>query len=129
MESIIKVIKEIDDMIVGTGADNASIQAAEAALNLSFSEEYREYVRHYGCMSFDGRELTGISSIERFDVVAITQQQRKFYPDLPSEWYVIEQLNIDGIVIWQSDTGKIYQTMPYSAPEKICDSLSEYIEN
>ena len=43
--------------------------------------------------------------------------------------YVIELLNIDGIVIWQSSDGEVYQTYPNSNPEKIANSLSEYIQS
>jgi hypothetical protein len=42
--------------------------------------------------------------------------------------YVVEQANIDGIVIWQSETGEVFQTMPNALPIKISDSLLEYLE-
>ena len=37
------------------------------------------------------------------------------------------EANIDGIVIWQSTTGEVYQTLPGHSGVKIADSLREYI--
>lgn len=42
-------------------------------------------------------------------------------------YYVVEQANIDGIVIWQASDGKVYQTNPKLKPLQIAESLSEYI--
>ncbi len=53
--------------------------------------------------------------------------EREYTENIPSDWYVIEQLNIDAIVIWQSSSGEIYQTSPNTEPEKICESLADYI--
>ena len=36
-------------------------------------------------------------------------------------------LDIDGVVIWQDGSGKIYQTVPGGGRTFIADSLSEYI--
>ena len=49
------------------------------------------------------------------------------YNEKTAGWYVLEQANIDGIVLWQDKEGNVYQTMPSSVPKKICGSLAEYI--
>ena len=41
---------------------------------------------------------------------------------------VLENAGIDGIIIWQDKTGKIYQTMPNGQKEYIADSLAEYLD-
>lgn len=42
--------------------------------------------------------------------------------------YAIEQVHIDDIVIWQSESGEVYQTVGDSKPEKIANSIIEYIQ-
>lgn len=103
------------------------IDSVEKQLNLNFADEYRAYVQAYGAASMYGHELTGICDIPRLDVAAITIEERKDNPLIPNEWYVIEQANIDGIVIWQSPTGEIYQSQPGKKPVLIARSLSEYL--
>ena len=128
MNSIIRVIKSLEDVILGNPVKESVILSAEKRLSLKFADDYRSYIKYFGCMAVDGRVFTGISKIPNYDVITITEDQKKYNEDIPSNWYVIEQLNIDGIVIWQSSTGEIYQTSPYNEPLKICDSLLEYIK-
>ena len=127
MTGIIKVINSLDDVIHGKATDTKEIIRAEEELGLKFADDYRSYVMQFGCMSIGSREFTGISQQENYCVVSVTSAQKHYNKNIPENWYVIEQLNIDGIVIWQSSEGKIYQTIPNSAPVKIADSLSEYI--
>ena len=101
---------------------------AEQQLGMKFSGEYREYVAKFGIVSYEGHELTGICKSKRLNVVDVTLTERKRTPTAQADWYVIEQANIDSIVIWQSITGEIYQTIPSAPAIKMCDSLSEYIE-
>ena len=61
-------------------------------------------------------------------MVQVTLEERANLPDVPADWYVVEQANIDGIVIWQAVSGEIYQTQPGAQPVKIADSLTEYID-
>lgn len=103
------------------------IYEAELRLELSFSEEYRQYLHEYGAVSFYGHELTGICSSKRLNVVDVTMTERK-YTDVPDDWYVLEQGNIDGIVIWQATNGSVYLTAPGRKARKIADSLFAYIK-
>ena len=127
MKDIIEAIDSIEDVIHGKIVSESDVTKAELKLRLKFSKDYRCYVKTFGCMLIDGREFTGISKSKNYDVVSITKHHRKFNPDIPLDWYVIEQLNIDGIVIWQATSGEIYQTAPNTEPKKICDTFAEYI--
>lgn len=108
-------------------ATTEDILRAEDILSLNFSKEYKKYLRTFGFATYEGHELTGICKAKRLNVIDVTLYERELSPDIPPTWYVIEQLNIDGIVIWQSSTGEIYQTAPNTEPLKICNSLLEYI--
>ena len=96
---------------------------------MRFADDYRNYIKQFGCMVIGSREFTGISLQENYNVVSITTAQRRNNKDISKNWYVLEQLNIDGIVIWQSSDGEVFQTYPNSNPEKIANSLSEYIHS
>lgn len=103
------------------------VECAEGALSLKFASDYEEYLLKYGIASIEGHELTGLGSTKRIDVVENTLLERHNQA-VPSDWYVIEQAGIDGIVIWQSSSGEIYRTMPNAEPIKLCNSLSEYLD-
>ena len=111
------------------GVSPEQISQAERELGLLFSGEYREYLSLYGIAAFDGHELTGITSSDRLNVVSVTSKAKKRYPDLPANLYVIEELGVEELIIWQSTDGKIFGCAPNYKLEKICDSLRDYIAN
>jgi len=110
-----------------TPASAEQIKEAENALGLKFAKEYKEYLSDFGCASIYGHEFTGICKSSRLNVVDVTISERANNPDVPNDWYVIEQANIDGIVIWQNQKGEIFQTQPYCDSIKIANSIVEYI--
>lgn len=129
MNDIINVINSKDGVIHGKETNENEIKQAESELGLRFADDYRNYIKQFGCMVIGSREFTGISLQENYNVVSITTAQRRNNKDISKNWYVLEQLNIDGIVIWQSSDGEVFQTYPNSNPEKIANSLSEYIHS
>lgn len=128
MSTIVKKISAKPYFKALSRASQEQIAEAQKTLGLEFSCEYNEYLSELGIATFDGHELTGICSSKRLSVVDVTISEREKNPNTPADWYVIEQANIDGIVIWQSGAGEIYQTMPGASPMKLCNSLSEYID-
>lgn len=129
MTDIIKVINSKDSVIHGKETNENEIKQAELELGLRFADDYRNYIKQFGCMVIGSREITGISSQENYNVVSTTKAQRNYNKNIPENSYVIEQLNIDGIIIWQSSNGEVFQTSPNTAPMKIADSLVEYIQS
>lgn len=127
MKTIIKLIKENPDAIYGKGANEVDIVEAEEKLELKFADEYREYLSVFAIAAIDGNEFTGLSKSSRTNVVPVTQNQRRLLPSIPADWYVIEETNIDGIIIWQSTDGTIYQTSPNTSAKKIADSFEQYL--
>ena len=57
----------------------------------------------------------------------MTQSAKRIH-ETENDWYVVEQTNIDGIIIWQASNGTVYQTAPNAKPKKLCESLAEYIK-
>ena len=124
---LFKVMESMVDAITGKGVDKNAIEAAEGALGVSFSQEYRAYLERYGIAAVNGHELTGICKSDRTNVVSVTQGA-KLVCSAEDDWYVIEQTNIDGVVIWQASDGVVYQTVANTKAKKLCGSLAEYIE-
>lgn len=127
MNDIIKTLKNTQDFIGGRGRSDKEIENAEKELGINFAPDYKTYLKEIGLACFDGHELTGICEEPRLDVVHVTNQNREKNPELRS-CYVVEEANIDGIVIWQDFSGKIYMTEGNSKPKLIADSLAAYIQ-
>ena len=123
-----EILKEYEDFVSAKGASDDSIKKAEDELGLIFSEDYRDYLRECGIASADGHEFTGITPSERLNVVSVTLSARNNMDDPPRNLYVVERLQIDGIIIWQSSEGKIYKTVRRSTPEMIGNSMMDYLK-
>ncbi|MEQ0488289.1 SMI1/KNR4 family protein [Anaerococcus murdochii] len=127
MNDIIETSKDAPDFIGGTGRTDVEIERVQKELGIDFATDYKTYLKEIGLACFDGHELTGICEDPRLDVVHVTKDQRENNPESRS-LYVIEEANIDGIVIWQDFSGKIYMTEGNSKPKLIADSLAAYIQ-
>lgn len=128
MNRLTDIIDSIDDAFTLVGATEEDIVDAEEFLGLSLAEDYKEYVSKYGILSFEEHEISGLCNHKRLDVRDLTEEERKVNDSISKDLYVIEQLDIDGIVIWQNEIGEIFQTMPGREAYKICDSLAEYLQ-
>ncbi len=126
--SLNEILDQIPDLIAGTGASEKEIEKAEETLGVKFAKDYKEYLLNYGAIMFDGHELTGISKADYLDVVHVTKDQRKYYSDKNAEeMYVLENLGFDGIVVWQTFDGAVYET-ENGHRKIIAHSLVEYIQ-
>lgn len=127
MENIIDLINSLSDLIALKPAIEKQISDAENQLGLKFANEYKEYLAKFGAIMADGIELSGIAKSEHRNVVSLTQQEWGLNQTVPHNMYVVENLGIDGIIIWQDEKGVIYQSTPNTEPIKIANSLAEYI--
>lgn len=127
MDSVIDILKTKSNLLNGTGASEQQIKDAEDALKIHFASDYKEYLCKYAIVAFEGRELTGITPSKWVDVVAVTKTERKRYPEERNSIYVIEKTNMDDVVYWQSEDGRIYRTYGIKSPELAYNSFSEYL--
>lgn len=128
MSDLCKLLRAQEGFRAMKEPTSEQLHHAEVALQSQFADDYRDYITAYGAVSFCGHELTGLCASPRLDVVAVTRRERENDPSVPPSWYVVEQANIDGIVIWQDASGAVYQTCPGEPPQRLCGSLCEYIE-
>ena len=120
---IIETIEGLKNMRCLRPASEARIAAAEQALGVTFARDYREYVSWYGAICARGVELTGVTDSKRLNVADVTRQERDLNPRLPRNMYVVENLGIDGLLILQDSTGRIFSV----APKFVAKSLSDYL--
>ena len=126
MSPLIKSIQESENFYSLGAANQEDIAGAQERLGLFFAEEYNEYLATFGVATFKNHELTGICNSERLNVVDVTQKARVFFPVFSHDFYVVEELLIDRIVIVQNKDGKVYSCGPETPPVFLADSLQEY---
>ena len=129
MSSLMEIMQGKKNYHGLTAVAQEQLDDAQRKLGLTFSYDYLEYVSSVGVASFSGHELTGICTSPRLDVIRVTEKYRKSMPAINPTWYVIEELNIDQITIWQDAEGKIYQVAPHAEPVKIAQSIADYINS
>ena len=108
-------------------ADESDIINAETILNIRFANEFKELLMNYGAFSCEGHEFTGICSSKRLNVIDVTLREREFNPSI-DKMYVIERLNINGIIILQDSKGIVYKAYEGSKPIKINNSILDYLK-
>ena len=126
MQSIISVMEQKEDLLHGNGASKEEVALAEKALSLSFAQDYREYLLTYGIAAFDGHEFTGISKSQRLSVVEATQRSWELCPQVEKDMYVLEE-GMDGIIVWQKQTGEVYSTGMTETVKKEGDCIVAYL--
>ena len=129
MADIISVLLGKEGFVHLNGATEEQIEAAQESLQLSFNEEYLDYNRKYGPVSFLVHELTGICSLKRLNVVDVTNNARTLIHNIPKDWYVVEEIYMDDVFICQNSAGTIFQIAPYVEPIQIANSICEYIDS
>lgn len=129
MTNIIKTIEELPDLLAFTPASNIEISNAELQLCLHFAEEYKTYLSEFGAVIADGIELMGIAKSEHRNVVIVTKQEWELNLQVPHNLYVVQNMGVDGIIIWQDGSGAVYQTTPNNKPLKIAESLEGYLKS
>lgn len=126
--NIVEKINQISKLYKKDGCSENDVIEAEKKLGVTFSADYKEYVKEFGKISFYGTELTGVNVPPRLDVVNVTLEERKLSSNFPKEgFYVIENLGIDSKIAISNEKGEVYIWTP-SSMEKLCDSFSEYID-
>ncbi|WP_336019133.1 SMI1/KNR4 family protein [Fusobacterium polymorphum] len=127
--NIVEKIKKMKDLDINPkgGASKEQIERAEKRLNLKFSEEYKEYLKEFGAISFFGNEWSGLNIDGYFNVVNMTEDEKALNESFPKKHFVIENIGVDSIFIISNEDGKIY-SIQYDKIEFLCNSLSEYLD-
>ena len=127
MKKFTELIKAYDDFMAIGAANEYKIDEAERELGLKFSEEYKAFLREYGTASANGHEFFGICDSKRLNIVEMTLNAWKENSNVPRDLYLIEDVGIDKIYTWQNKEGQLFQTIANGIPEKIQNTLCEYV--
>lgn len=129
MSKIIDVINGLENLLPLKPASIEAIENIEIELALPLAEEYKEYLLKYGAIMADDVELTGVAKSKNRDVVQVTQREWAANSKIKHNLYVVENVGIEGIIIWQDGSGKIYESSPNHAAKQIANSLAEYLKS
>ena len=127
MSDIIGTVNRLPKMEHSTSASEEQFFHAEEILGLCFSEEYRQYLSAFGAAWSDIIAISGITDDDAYSVVSLTNRLRKVNPGISPTFYAIEDVGVDGLVIWQDHTGSIYQSIPNHPAVKVFESLSAFL--
>lgn len=125
--NILSIIEKLPEMQYFFSASEEDVFKAEKELNLVFADEYKKYLLAFGAVQSDIIAISGIIDDYDYNVVNLTKRLKLSNKNIPDNFYVIEDVGVDGLVIWQSSDGTIYQSIPNSKPVKIFGSLSEFL--
>ena len=127
MSNIVEKIRKIDGLYHAKGCSLQQVNEAQSKLNITFPEEYIDYVREFGVVSFYGTEWTGLNVEGDLNVVEVTEQERSLNDRFPKECFVLENLGIDGVLIIWNEKGQVF-SIHFNEVKKICNSVSEYLD-
>lgn len=106
---LVTLLRHVPGAIFSEGVSEEAIIRAEEELGLRFPDEYRAYLKEFGTASFYhphrmhmmfDAEWTGVDTAQKYrDVVIVTQEERKNYPDFPHDCFVIENMGAPGMTI------------------------------
>lgn len=128
MSELISVIEKMNNLLSLNPATVNDVKAIEDSLGVILSDEYKEYLLQYGAILADDVELTGFAKSQIRNVVSVTKKEWTLNSKVPHDLYVIENLGMDGVIIWQNSKGEIYVTTPTSRPKMIYATLAEYLK-
>lgn len=127
MEKIVDKINKIEKLYHVKGCTTKQLKEAQKELGIIFPEEFVDYVRSFGAISFYGTEWTGLNVDSYLNVVNATKKERKINADFPTGCFVLENLAIDGLITVVDEEGRVY-SVQYNKKTLLCNTISEYLD-
>ena len=127
MSIIVDKLKSVPDLLHLNGCVTSQIRDAQQALGIVFPEEYVEYVKEFGAVSFYGAEWTGLNVSGSLNVVTATMQERRLDSSFPNDVFLLENIGVDGLMIVMGEDGKIY-SFQHGKKAFLYNSLCEYLD-
>lgn len=126
MKGIVDKIKKFEKLYHAKGCTTRQLKEAQSELGIEFPEEFIDYVKEFGVISFYGTEWTGLNVDGYLNVVESTKQERELNSAFPTDCFVLENQAIDGVITAVDEKGHVY-TIQYDKKNLLCDSISEYL--
>lgn len=127
MSNIIEKFNGIKNLEKVGGCSASQIELAEKELNISFPNEYIEFLKEFGTIRFSSKEWFGLNVNGYLNVVEATKQERSINKNFPLDSFVLEDLGIDAKLIIVNEKGQVF-LIQIDKKELLCNSLSEYLD-
>ena len=111
------------------GVSESKINNLESLLQGDLSEEYKTYLREFGTVSVDGRDIFGLGSDKYFNAFNKTEELQQQF-SLNKTFVVIEDVGTEGMfIVLKTNSGLIYEWTPNGHLKEIYKSFNDFIEN
>ena len=127
MSNIVAKMREIPELCGFKACTGKQIMEAQETLDMTFPEEYIDYVKAFGCIDFTATEWTGLNIEGRLNTVTATLAEREVNPAFPRNFFVLEDLAMDSKKVIVNEAGEVF-LMQGGSREKICNSISDYLD-
>lgn len=127
---LIDKIKEIDELNEYGHCTDEQIEQAEKELDLEFPEEYTDYVKEFGCISFGNTKWTGLGVTGEQNTVEATQKAKSANRKFPDGYFVLEFLNDGKRAAIVNEEGSVFimENGRISSADKYY-SISDYLDH
>lgn len=109
------------------GVDVQTVKEAEEALNIQFPTSYKDLLLNYGALAVGTHEIAALGVEGYLNVVELTKQERKFANGQLDSYFVVENLNTEGLLIVLDEQCKVYEYKGHVLEEIYTDFLA-YLE-
>ncbi len=121
------MIKNFDNSMPGVSSQQ--ISKLESILDGELPKDYVNYLKEYGFVSINGRDLYGLGHEKFFNTLKKTLELQQNF-NLSKYFVVIENLGIGGIYIMLNTyNGSIYEWSINGIEKKIYKSFETFLEN
>lgn len=124
---VVDKIKNIPTLYYKGPVLESEILDASMKLGLDLPQEYINYIRALGYISFCGHVFTGLGIKDKPNVVLETKTERLKNKSLPLDMIVLETTDVPGVCIVMDMEGAVY-LLQHETLRKVSDTLSEYID-
>ena len=123
---IVEKVEEIKDLGCTGGCTEEQIKEAENILGLTFPNEYKEYVKEFGCIDFGSTEWTGLNVEGELNTAEATLTEKKYNDSFPDKHFVLDDYHIDGKKAIVNEQGEVF-LLQCDSITKISNTISEYL--
>ncbi len=117
------------DVETNNPASNKAIEDAEKQLGLLFGQEYKEFLKEFGCLSIEYLEFYGICGSQSLapNIIHVTSKYRDEIPSFSKELVVIYEVG-DGSFYSIDSRDNVYLCQ-YDKCEKTNKTFKEFLIN
>ncbi len=112
-----------------TSVKKSCREKAEYELGLLISDDYVHFIGEKKHLWYKGDLFLGLHKKDNLGSIKATKDARQSWEGFPMNMYVISLLGIDGIMILQDSSGKVYEYFPQNKPHYIFNNLNTYLNS